>query len=174
MENNIIIQLKTTAQDYKSFVFFNMFRKKKIMTVLMPVAAVLSAAAVIGKYAGMIEVSDWYFYVCLAFLGLIILQVILFEYSVKKFLASDQLVVDNERTATFSESGFTEEGGKENSAGSFQWEMFYCVYKTKKYYYLYINTMQAIILPKRAFSQEQIIALEQLIKEKMGRNFYKR
>ena len=174
MENKITIQLKTTAKDFRALTFFNLFLKKKIMAIFLPIAAVFSAAAVIGKYAGLIEVSDWYFFVCLAFLGLTVLQFLLFEYSVRRFLASDQLVVDNERTVTVSESGLTEEGGKENSTGSFQWDMFYCVYETKKYFYLYINTMQAIILPKREYNQEQINAMEKLIKEKMGKNFYKR
>lgn len=174
MENKIIVQLKTTAQDFKSLIFFNMFLKKRIMAFLLPIAAVLSAGAVIGKYTGMIEVKDWYFFVCLAFLGLIVLQFVLFEYSVKRFLKSDQLVVDNERTVTISETGVTEEGGKENSSGIFQWDVFYCVYETKKYFYLYINTMQAVILPKRVFTKEEVIVLENLIKEKMGRNFYKR
>lgn len=174
MENKIIMRTKTTAKDYKTFVFFNMFLKKRAMFYFTIIAAVLSLAAIIGKFTGKVEMAGWYFYVCLAFLGLIILQYILFETSVKKFLASDRLVIENERMITISETGILEKGGKEKGAGEFQWDMFYFAYETKPYFYLYINTMQAIILPKRDLKREDLIALEKLVKEKLGKKFLKR
>jgi len=40
--------------------------------------------------------------------------------------------------------------------------------------FLYINTMQAIVLPKRYFSPQEIIFLETLIKEKLGQKISKK
>ena len=174
MENSITIQTKTSAEDYKALVFFNMYLKKKITFYFMIVAAVLSFAASAAKLAGVVEISDWYFYVCLAFLGLVVLQYGLFLFSVKQFLKSDQLIVDNTRTITVSESGIEEVGGRANSAGSYQWKVFYNGYETKNYYYLYINTMQAIILPKKEFDQNQNEVLRDLFSKKLGRKFHKR
>jgi len=171
---NIVVRTKTTAKDYKKLVFFNTFLKKKIMMILTPVAGVISIAAIIGKSTGTIEISDWYYYVCLALLALIVLQYILYESSVKKFLKSDSLVVENERTVTVSESGIAEEGGIEKSSGEFQWEVFYQVFETKQYFYLYINTVQAIILPKRDFSGEQIDTLRSLLQANLENRFQKR
>ncbi|MEL7654755.1 MAG: YcxB family protein [Bacillota bacterium] len=171
---SIVIQTKTTAQDYKKLVFFNTFLKKKLMVFLMPIGAVISLAAVIGKSIGKVEISDWYYYVCLSFLWLLVLLYVVFIFSVKRFLASDRIIIDDEITVTINETGVMQEGRKAKSAGEFQWDMFYQSYETKHYFYLYINTLQAIILPKRDFSGTEIAAVEKLIKEKLGRRFIKR
>jgi len=129
---------------------------------------------IIAKLSGSIQVPNWYFYVCLGFLGLAVFQYCVFEYSVKRFLDSDKLVVENERCVVIDEKGITAEGGKENSAGEYRWDMFFSAYETKKYFYLYINTIQAIILPKRDFQKENIPMLEKLIAEKLEKKFHKR
>lgn len=172
--SNIIIQTTTTAQDYKKLVFFNMFLKKKLMMFLMPIAAVISLAAVIGKSLGIIEMSDWYYTVCLVFLGLLVLLLFAFELTVKRFIASDRLVINNERTITISDLGILEEGGIEKSKGEFRWELMFQAFETKHFFYIYINTVQAIILPKRDFRSGEIIEAEKLIEEKLSGRFVKR
>ena len=171
---NIVIQTKVTAQDYKKLTFFNTFLKKKLMMFMMPIGAVISLVAVIGKSSGKIEMSDWYYYVCLGFLGLMILLYIAFQLSVKRFLASDKIIIDDEKKVVVSESGIWHEGGKAKDTGDFQWDMLYQAFETKQYFYLYINTLQAIILPKRDLNSEEIIVVEKLIKEKLGIKFMKR
>lgn len=174
MDRKITITTKTTAADFKTLTFFNMFLKKRFMLVFLVFALLFSLAAIIARLGGWIPVADWYFYVCLAFLGLILLQYLLFEFSVKRFLSSDKLVTENERTIVIEESGITAEGGRENGSGEYKWDMLFNAYETKKYYYLYINTVQAILLPKRDFSEEELPVVAKLIQEKLGRRFRKR
>ncbi len=174
MDHKITLRTKTTAADFKALTFFNLFRKKRLMPVFLIFGALLSLAAIIGRLGGFVPMSDWYFYVCIAFLGLLLLQYLIFEFSVKKFLASDKLVTENERTVAIDEEGIEVEGGKENSAGVYRWDMLYHAYETKKYYYLYINTAQAIILPKRDFGNGEIPTVEKLIRQKLGKRYYKR
>lgn len=174
MDRKIIITTKTTAADFKAFTFFNMFMKKRFMLVFLLFAFLFSLAAIIGRLGGWVPMADWYYYVCLAFLGLILLQYLLFEFSIKRFLASDKLVTENERTIVIDESGITAEGGRENGSGEYKWDMIFNAYETKKYYYLYINTVQAIILPKRDFKGEELSFAAKLIQDKLGRRFRKR
>lgn len=173
MDNNITLQTKTTAEDYKALIFFNMFLKKKAMFYFLVIVAIFSLAAIIGRLAGIIPMTDWYFYVCLAFWGLLVLQYILFEYVVKKFLASDKLVVNTERTMVIKDPGIIVDD-KENSFASYKWDTFFIAYDTKKYFFLYINTAMALILAKRDFNDEEIRVLEALFKEKLGKKFRKR
>ncbi|MDF3000114.1 MAG: YcxB-like protein [Bacillota bacterium] len=170
----ITIKISTTEQDFKSLTFFNTYKKKRGFLLFQILAAICSGGAILGRLSGAAEVANWYYYVCIAFLGLIIFQYFVFEASVKKFLRSDHLVVGSERTITISDAGLQEEGGRENSSGSYQWEIFYCAYETKKYFYLYLNTMQAIILPKRYFLPEEMDFLRELIQVKMVKRYYKR
>lgn len=174
MDNLLNIKLCTTAKDFKAMAFFNLFLRRRGFLIFLIVGAVCSIAAIIGRLSRAVMMANWYFAVCIAFLGLILLQYILFELSVKRFLSSDRLVVDNERTVTISKEGIFEEGGRENSTGSYGWDLFYIAYETKQYFFLYINTMQAIVLPKRYFSPQEITFLEMLVKEKMGQKFRKR
>ena len=170
----ITLKISTTAQDFKSLTFFNTYKKKRGVLAFLILAAICSGGAIFGRLSGAAEVADWYYYVCIAFFGLIIFQYFVFQASVKKFLRSDHLVVGNERSMTISDSGIQEEGGRENSTGFYQWEIFYCAYETKKYFYLYLNTMQAIILPKRCFGPEEIDFTQKLISEKMVKRYFKR
>lgn len=170
----IVTKTKITTKDYRTMVFFHIFLRKRSMLIFMVFAAVLSLAAIAGKLTGTIQMADWYFYVCVAFLGLIVLQYCVFEFSVRKFLASDRLMIDNERRVTISDSGIYEEGDKDKNTGEFLWNVFYHSYETKKYFYLYINTMQAIILPKRDYTPDQVNSIEKLLREKLKKNFHKR
>lgn len=169
----ITIRTKTTAEDYKALIFFNMFLKKKATFYTMIVVAVLSLAAIIGRLAGIIPMADWYFFVCIAFWGLLVLQYILFEYVVKRFLASDRMVVNIERTMVIDESSITVDD-TEKSFAVYEWSKLFVAYETKKFYFLYINTAMALILPKRDFSAEEMLVLEKLIKEKLGKKFHQR
>lgn len=174
MEEKIIVQTKTTAEDFRTLTFFNLFLKKRIMIYFMIFALIFALAAVIGRLSGAAAVPDWYYNLCFALLGLILLQLILFEFSVRRFLRSDKLVTENERTVIIDGTGVTATGGKENSSAEYQWDVFHSAYETKRYFYLYINTAQAIILPKRDFKPEVIPVLEKMIREKLGRRFIKR
>lgn len=175
MEEKIIVQTKTTAEDFRALTFFNQFLKKRIMIYFSIFALIFAFTAVIGRLSGLVTVSDWYYNLCFALLGLILLQFILFEVSVRRFLRSGKFAADSERTVIIDKMGITAAGGEENdSAGEYQWDIFHSAYETKKYFYLYIDTAQAIILPKRDFKPEEIPALEKMIGEKLGRRFIKR
>jgi len=102
------------------------------------------------------------------------LQYYAFKMNVKRFVAADQVVIDKERTVVITDSGVVEEGGKEESVNSYRWEAFYFAYETKRYFYLYLNTMQAVILPKRYFKKEEITFVEELIRKSMGIKFQRR
>jgi len=173
MDRKITIRTKTTAEDYKALIFFNMFLKKKATFYCAIVVAIFSLAAIIGRLAGIIQMADWYFYVCIAFWGLLLLQYILFEYVVKQFLASDKLVINSDRTTVIDEEGITE-NYKEKSFAVYEWNKFFLAYETKKYYFLFFNTAMALILPRRDFHTEEILVLEKLMKEKLGKKFHKR
>ena len=173
MDKKITIQTKTTAADYKTLIFFNMFLKKKATFYATIVVAILSLAAIIGRLAGIIPMADWYFYVCIAFWGLLLLQYILFEYVVRRFLASDKLVINSDRTTVIDDAGIIE-NDQEKSIVVYEWDKFYLAYETKKYFFLYINIAMALILPKRDFQTEEIPMLEKLIQEKLGKKFHKR
>lgn len=172
--SKIITLTKATAEDYRRLVFFHIFLRKRIMLYFLIFAGVVSIAVAFAKLSGLSAVADWYLYVCLAFLGLALLQYLVFRFTVKRFIASDKVVIDNERSVAIDESGIAVEGGKENSSATYRWDMFYNAYDTKNYFYLYINTAQAVILPKRDFRPEELPVLETLIREKLGEKFHKR
>ncbi len=174
MENRIVIQTKTTADDYKALIFFNMFLKKKAALYLMIAVAVLSLGAIIGRITGMIPMADWYFIVCIAYWGLLVLNYFVFRSAVRRFLASDKLVINSERTMTIDETGITVDAKQEEGFAVYKWDKLYTAYGTKKYYFLYINTAMALILSKRDFRAEDIPVLENLIRDNMGSKFKKR
>ncbi len=173
MEHQMEVEFRTSVKDLKSMIFFNMFLKKKFTAFFLMIASILSPLIVVGRYVGFLVISDWYFFACLGFCVLVILQFVVYQYTVKKFLSTDKLTVGNLRTWTISEDGIEIEGGIENSSASYKWDVFHRVYDTKKYYYLYVNTLQAIILPKRMFTAEQGYELRTLMRAQLGNRYCK-
>ena len=60
---------------------------------------------------------------------------------------------------------------KNNSSAVYGWDKFFKAYAAKRYYYIYLNTLQALILPKRDFEPEDLPDMDALIKAKLGSNF---
>lgn len=73
-----------------------------------------------------------------------------------------------DREATFNENGFTLKGGFGESTMS--WDVVYKFVERKHYFYLYINSRAAHVIPKRAFaSEQQIEEFRQLVIQSIGK-----
>lgn len=174
MENRIVMQTKTTADDYKALIFFNMFLKKKAALYLMIAVAILSLGAIIGRIIGMIPMADWYFYVCIGYWGLLVLNYVVYQFAVRRFLASDKLVINSERTVTIDETGIASKDEKAGDFAFYQWDKFYKAYETKKYFFLYLNTAMALVFAKNEFGSEELPVMEKLVRDNLGNKFTKR
>jgi hypothetical protein len=174
MENRIVIQTKTVAKDYKALVFFTLYRRYKVFPYFIIIVAVLALGAVIGRIAGVISMSDWYYNLCLGFWGLIALNYFIYLFTVKRFLDSDKFMIGRENTVTIDETGITSKDEKAGDFASYQWDKFYKAYETKKYFFLYLNTAMALVFAKNEFRSEDIPVLEKLIRDNMGSKFKKR
>lgn len=174
MENRIVIQTKTVAEDYKALVFFTLYGRNKVFPYFIIAVAVLTLGAVIGRLAGMISMSDWNFNLCLGYWGLIALNYVVYLFTVRRFLASDKFMIGREYTVTIDETGITSKDEKAGDFAAYQWDKFYKAYETKKYFFLYLNTAMALVFAKKEFGAEEIPAMEKLIRNNLGNKFKKR
>ena len=174
MENKILFQTRAVAEDYKALVFFTLYRRNDILAFIAIPGAVLSLGAIFCRNTGLISTSDWYYYVCLGFWGLIALSYFIYLFTVRRFLASDKFVIGREYTVTADGTGIASKDEKAGDFASYQWDKFYKAYETKKHFFLYLNTAMAIVLPKRDFKAEEIPAMEKLIGDNLGNKFKKR
>ncbi len=165
---------KITVADYKALTYFNAFFKKRSFKYLLIVGAVASFAAITGNLTGMAKVNPWYFFTCIAFLALVLLQFAIIEQGIHKFLISDKFLINQERQIAIDFNSIHQEGGGENGTATYPIDKLYKAYETKKYFYLYISTLQAIIIPKRYLNDMEIDWLEKLLKTKLLKNFGKR
>ena len=60
---------------------------------------------------------------------------------------------------------------KNNSSAAYDGDIFFKAYATKRYYYIDLNTLQALTLPKRDLEPEELPEMDALIKAKLGSNF---
>lgn len=173
MNEKITLITKASAEDYQALVWFNLLHKKKALIYFLGFAGVLALGAVLGKLAGIFSISDFFFYTCLAYFGLIVLEVFVVNLSIRRFVASDKSIIGQEREVIFDETGLTSSGG-EQSYAVYNWDQFFQAFESKKYFFLYLNTAMVIILPKAHFQQTDLVRLEELLKAQMGTRFRKK
>lgn len=54
-----------------------------------------------------------------------------------------------------------------NGESSLEYDKFYSYYESKNYFYLYVDKVNALILPKREFSDAELSTIDQLFSNKM-------
>lgn len=156
-----------TKKDYRRAVYFNTFEKNKIRLFVLSGVFILSVLCIFIKLLGLFALPDLVFFSCVCFVALLIMQAVVTENIVRKFVKSDttsigcetQAEVDNEHIALTTASG---------SYSTFKWPSVIHGFELKEHFLFFINTQQVIILPKRGMSSDDMAKLRALSQKKLG------
>lgn len=160
METNDAIEAKIelNAKDRERAMDFNYFVKRKWILVDIIFFVVLSIILLIVNFTGIYAVPQVLVYLAFGLLGLLIL----FFVMVKMMAAAGGST--QTRYVKITASALITHAGGEKKEFTVKWGDFDYIARTKNYYFLYPDTTQFLILPKRYFDAAQIKQIDSIMK----------
>ncbi len=145
----IEITTELTEIDMRNAMFYNLFFRKKWVFAYVTVFVLFSAGVLVTKLAGIFNVPTLLCWIAGGFL-------VLLAGFIAMIFVSSKTSGSKPRKIIFNEKGITTSAGMDNKMISFSWEKLFYVGRTGKYFYLYPDASQFIIVPKRYLTAEEI------------------
>lgn len=152
-EEKISIKTKISKQDYKAVVYFNTFLKNKFFTVTVSAGLILSIINILQKLMGH-NVSNLMLYMSVLVLAAAIFLLIATEIVTKKYIDSDKVSVGTDIEITLDNEKIIYKVDSIKSISEFSLNKLYRTYETKKYFFIFINSQEAIIIKKEDISKD--------------------
>jgi hypothetical protein len=154
--SEIETKIELTAKDRERAMDYNFFVKRKWIFADIIFFALLSCFILIFGVSGIFDIPQVLIYMAFGLLGLLLLFFIFVKMMAQTGGGHSRYVkITNEALIT-RVSG-------EKKEFTVKWGDFDYIGKTKNYYFLYPDTTQFLILPKRCFSAEDIEAINNII-----------
>jgi len=157
--------------DFRSVTYFNVFFRRVGYLPLLIIFWALSVLLWVLKFWSGLQMAPMLLVSSLLMLLLPPALVISTEMKIRKYQKSDNFYFGSSQTYTVDETGITLEGGPAQVSAGYQWAMFHMAYELKNHFLIYLNESQVIILPKRAYSREEILSLRRCFADHLGSNF---
>lgn len=174
-EKDYEIRLKTTINkdDYRAIVYFNVFTKTKIRAILFVIIGLIVIVELGLHFTGIRRVEGLPLYFDYLVALIIILLPIEVEFICRKMIKTDKLTLGVEQEIIINDEEIV--CNNINSQGRYEWPLMYRGYESNKYFLIFVNIQQAIIIPKRDLQTEEIDQLRTIIDEKiLSKNKLKR
>lgn len=140
--------LELNDADRRNATFYNVFFRQKWMPFYIGAFLLFSVAVLVCELTGIYKVPTLLILCAAGLLGLLVLFIVSIILTTKGGITK--------RTLIISKAGITTSAGRDNKMLSFSWKDIYFLGKTKRYFYIYIDAAQFIIVPKRFYSNEEI------------------
>lgn len=162
-EEKIYIKTHILKQDYRAVVYFNIFFKNRVFTVIIIAGAIVAMVTLLQRLLGS-PISDFMYYISVLIIVCMIVLLVTTEILIRRFVSSDKLSIGaNIEIIIDSEKIVCKTSAKSNSEISL--DKLYRVYETNKYFFIFINPEEAIISKKEDMNEEGINKLRSILKQ---------
>lgn len=162
-EEKIYIKTQIFKQDYRAVVYFNIFFKNRVFTVIIIAGAIVAMVTLLQRLLGS-PISDFMYYISVLIIVCMIVLLVTTEILIRRFVSSDKLSIGaNIEIIIDSEKIVCKTSAKSNSEISL--DKLYRVYETNKYFFIFINSEEAIISKKEDMNEEGINKLRNILKQ---------
>lgn len=162
-EEKIYIKTQILKQDYRAVVYFNIFFKNRVFTVIIIAGAIVAMVTLLQRLLGS-PISDFMYYISVLIIVCMIVLLVTTEILIRRFVSSDKLSIGaNIEIIIDSEKIVCKTSAKSNSEISL--DKLYRVYETNKYFFIFINSEEAIISKKEDMNEEGINKLRNILKQ---------
>lgn len=167
MSEEMEIKFKTTInkEDYRSIVYFNVFTKTKIRALLFILVSLIVITELILHFLGLYKVEGFNLYFDYFVVAFIILLPIEVEFICRRMIKTDKVNIGVEKNITINDEGII--CSDHNSNTKYEWPLMYKAYESNKYFLIFINIQQALIIPKRDLQQNEIKQIRIMINKKI-------
>ncbi len=170
----LVFQSAITPDDYKSQTIFDIFYKRKTPAILMLLSLLGSLTLLVLDIMEFIELPFNIFVLLLVYVAAILGFRAIIGKIVKKVVEPDKISIYNEHTYIVSQMGIHMTGGIEEADLILTWNIISEVFEVQNSFYVYINTAQYLIFPKRDLNEKGERFLREIFQDKLEQNFHRR
>ncbi len=167
MQEKDEIRLKTiiNKEDYRSITYFNIFTKTKLRAAIFVIISLIVVFELILHWMGIRRVEGFELYFDYFVIMVLILLPIEVEFICRRMAHTDKVALGVEKEIIINSKGITCKDC--NSKAKYEWPLMYKAYESKKYFLIFVNMQQAVIIPKRDLEEQQTQELREIIKDKI-------
>ena len=147
MEELLRVETKYTFDQYKDFNYFHIFKKSKLIIIILIICCAFFLLLAVGALY-----NGDYYGIIFPIVSCAILPLLLFALIKKNLykMRKSDAIMDKSTNVTRIFDRYIEELN-DMTTTKITWENIYEIYENQKYFFVYINKTQTMIIPKDCF-----------------------
>lgn len=160
-----------TVGDFRKASYFGLFlRHRRPLRILFVVLAV-GILYGLGAYYGLGRVNPLVLFITVAYLGWGLLLFAGTERNILRYLRSPETLIGCRYEVTIESHRIRTQIPQRKVNVSYQLNQLTCVFELSHLFLIYTTPQETYLLPKRSLTEEQIAALRQTFRDRLGDNF---
>lgn len=168
----IVCSYRNSYDEYRKLTDFHIFRVRLLPQICC--CGILFAAAIVLFVLAGLDMTEWYWGAALIVMAVLLpfANAVMARSRIRQREKREPEYEKRTNRYAFDENGLTVtiKDGKCETVSSYDYQEL-CIYETKTHFYLYVNQMNAYILPKSCLSATEISVLIGYFKAGAGKNF---
>lgn len=170
---DINIDVIVTKEDYRKANYFNAFKSRgSVITYIL--ATVIMGLTILLKFIEPNSIPDFLFYISIGYFLVMLLLIYSLNVTINKFIKTDNIYLGFNYKYLINSDLISVTKEADGSHLSYEWNSICEAYETKKYFLLYINYLQLMIINKDNIKEENIAEFREIIKCKIDKKFHSR
>lgn len=172
MENKKIIEgsAAITKKDYRVLAYFNVFKRHPAEPYILGAMAILASSVIVGYFLPWFHPEEPLLRLSYIFWIILALVLMATEYMALQYLKKEgDQTLGKEFCYRFTENALEMKDAEE--VVSIEWKGFFKGIELRHHFLLFFTINHALIVPKRAFSAEDCVAIRKQLQSKLGSNF---
>jgi hypothetical protein len=167
----IVYEYKLTTDDYRKMSFSSTFSHRRSQNIILFLVWGVSFTALMLELAKVIKMSQPV-HIC-SLMVTVTVPMLLFSVlnNVHKFKVSGRDYRKKTHTVLMDAEKVTYSESDSADSGTDRWDDFEYAFETKDLFLLYRTTNNAVIIPKREVSEQQVTQTRELMQDKLGKRF---
>ena len=170
MDVEIRAEAKMEPKDYICLTRFLSYEKSRYSPLMN---SVLIVAAFLALYAD-IMMDHQIGLLTIVAVAAIVITYGLPEWTAHKFVKNDTTFIGHEFKYLFNEMGINLLDETAQTTALFAWPTILNLYEVEKFFYVFLSKNNAVVIPKRSFTEEDLADLRELMTYQLGKRYEKR
>ena len=169
--NTIYANYELTMSDFRKASYFGLFLRHRLPLRIMFIVLLISLLYSIAAAAGFGSANPLVFFIAAGYLGWGLLLFAQTELNILRYIRSPQSLIDSHCSCTVDRSSFHLRISDHAVDVRQPLSQLTCAFELSHLFLFYISAQDVYLLPKRSLKAQEITALRQLLRRKLGVNF---
>lgn len=165
------VEYEIGVPDFRKASYYGLFVRQRTALRIFFVVMIVSALYAVGGALGLGKINPLVFFLAAAYLVWALLLFAGTEKQIRAYLRREDHLLGENMRMQLDGKGMRMEIPSRGIAFTRAWDRLACAFELSDLFLLYLSTQDVYILPKRALRPEEVEALRQTLRRRMGDRF---